>query len=132
MDYCGPFTIHCEIWNSFLNCVTCFKFTLEFLRHSRCFLCVFPSTVVLLLSCLIAKWVHTSFPLTGSPFLCLLPSAIRRALWTACMRRCRAPAMDHLHPSPAAHPAVPAAALAAPPFCWKTTLSGEARDAASP
>lgn len=55
---------------------------------------------------------------------------IRKGLWTACMRRCRAPAMAHLRPFPAAPPAAHAAVRAAAPAaqlsCWMTMQSGEA------
>jgi len=70
-------------------------------------------------------------PLTAE-FLSVCVPGIRRGLWTACMRRCRAPGMAHRRPSPAAHPAVPAAAPAARRSCWMTTQSGEALEGLYP
>lgn len=70
-------------------------------------------------------WQPNCSPLTAvCLFVC--PLGIRRDLWTACTRWCRAPATAHHSLSQAAPPAAPAAAPAARQSCWMMAQSGEA------
>lgn len=70
-------------------------------------------------------WQPNCSPLTAvCLFVC--PLGIRRDLWTACTRWCRAPATAHRSLSQAAPPAAPAAAPAAQQSCWMMAQSGEA------